>query len=335
MRLELVYFLLGILLIYTLKIFLLKINFLIEKKSTHSHKNLLMATKPKVQVGGIVLLVLLTPLLLKLDFYFFISLFFLIIIGILSDVNVVESPKLRILIQFFITLFLVLLSPILVTETRIDFIDLLLNNFYFKIIFTTFCFLILINGSNFIDGINTLLLGYYLIVAFFIVYVCKLNNIEFFQNFFLILIFILTSLIIFNFNSSIIMGDSGAYVLAAIFGYFSIKLSNEFAQISPIFILNLLWYPAFENLFSILRKFYTRLSPSTADNKHLHHLIFIKLNSKINNKHINSITGLIINVFNFITILLACNIAGHTFYLSVLLCFNIMIYTFLYFKLNN
>ena len=33
-----------------------------------------------------------------------------------------------------------------------------------RFIFTTFCLMILINGSNFIDGLNGLLLGYSLLI---------------------------------------------------------------------------------------------------------------------------------------------------------------------------
>ena len=50
------------------------------------------------------------------------------------------------------------------------------------------------------------------------------------------------------------MGDSGAYILGLFFGFTLIHFSNDNIDISPIYILVLLWYPAFENLFSILRK---------------------------------------------------------------------------------
>ena len=39
---------------------------------------------------------------------------------------------------------------------------MLLSNDYFNIFFTVFCLAILLNGSNFLDGLNGLISGYYL-----------------------------------------------------------------------------------------------------------------------------------------------------------------------------
>ena len=44
------------------------------------------------------------------------------------------------------------------------FLDYFINNFYFNIFFSSICIVILINGSNFCDGVNCNVVGYYLIV---------------------------------------------------------------------------------------------------------------------------------------------------------------------------
>ena len=54
--------------------------------------------------------------------------------------------------------------------TRVNILDYLLKNYIFSIIFTSFCILIIINGTNFIDGINTLAIGYYLIICSVLIY---------------------------------------------------------------------------------------------------------------------------------------------------------------------
>ena len=46
-------------------------------------------------------------------------------------------------------------------STKIYFLDLILENIWISFFFTTFCILIAINGTNFIDGLNGLVLGYY------------------------------------------------------------------------------------------------------------------------------------------------------------------------------
>ena len=72
-----------------------------------------------------------------------------------------------------------------VANTNILFLDFFLEYKIISYFFTIYCFLILINGTNFIDGLNGLVLGYY------------------FLSFLTLLIFILNKNI--NFDYSIII----------------------------------------------------------------------------------------------------------------------------------
>ena len=88
----------------------------------------------------------------------------------------------------------------------------------------------------------------------------------------------LPPILILNFLGKITSGDGGAYLISFLWGVNLIHISTNNYHISPFFIVLLLWYPAFENLFSILRKKKKNISVSFADNYHLHHLVFKKLN---------------------------------------------------------
>ena len=68
--------------------------------------------------------------------------------------------------KYWVTVIFIYLYEIQIVSTKIIFLDYLLSNFYFSLIFTTFCLIILMNGSNFIDGLNGLLIGYFLIILF-------------------------------------------------------------------------------------------------------------------------------------------------------------------------
>ena len=59
-----------------------------------------------------------------------------------------------------------------------------------------------------------------------------------------------------------------------LFAIILIKIYNFNNTISPYFIVNLLWYPAFEILFSLIRKVKNKFSPMIPDTMHLHQLIF-------------------------------------------------------------
>ena len=74
-----------------------------------------------------------------------------------------------------------------------------------------------------------------------------------------------------------------------------------------------------------------KISISQSDNFHLHHLIFKFINNKFKNSlNNNSATGLIINIFNFLS-LIATIVSNHSFYPSLILIFNILTYLLLYF----
>ena len=76
------------------------------------------------------------------------------------------SPKKRFLYQSILVLTSVVLLNLEISSSRLEFFDKLLEYSAFNIIFTSFCLLILINGSNFVDGLNGLLLTYMISVIF-------------------------------------------------------------------------------------------------------------------------------------------------------------------------
>jgi UDP-N-acetylmuramyl pentapeptide phosphotransferase/UDP-N-acetylglucosamine-1-phosphate transferase len=167
--------------------------------------------------------------------------------------------------------------------------------------------MVLMNGSNFIDGINTLLIGYLLII-FFILFLIN-QNINADYRLIKILLIFLSFIFILNFFQLSFLGDGGAYSLSVLVGLFLMDISNNnqlnsFTQyhLSPFFIILLLWYPCFENLFSIIRRVLKKKETVLADNSHLHHYLYrvIKNVFKNENYYINSLTGCIINAYNFI-----------------------------------
>ena len=102
----------------------------------------------------------------QLDLISFFVVIFLI--GLASDKNFLISPKKRLILQIFTVLLFVIVFNLVISETRIDIINYFLSYNLISYIFASFCILVLINGSNFIDGLNSLLLGYFLIILFIV-----------------------------------------------------------------------------------------------------------------------------------------------------------------------
>lgn len=335
MKVEFFYFLLFSIIIFILNLTLKKLNFLVEKDNQSSHRKMFSSNNEKIQSGGLFLIIILSFILYNQNINLTISLILIFCLGILSDIEIIRSPIIRFLLQLAIISYLMITTSLQVEYTKIDLIDNLINYPFLSFSFSLFCILILINGCNFIDGANNILLGYFLIISLNVLYLLSDSFIPIDQKLFEIIIISLITLLIFNFFSIIIAGDAGAYVLGLFFSYLLINFSNQNLNISPIYILNLLWYPAFENLFSIIRKIRNNTSISSPDNFHLHHLIFKQFFSMNNNKINNSLTGLFINLFNFITISAATLVANHSLYLVIILIFNIVFYNLTYYLLSK
>ena len=261
--------------------------------------------------------------------------FLIFCVGFLSDIKKINSPKLRFIIQTLIVLGVIYFSSITVPETKIIFLDQLLANNTFRIFFLIFCILIVINGCNFIDGVNTSLIGYCLIISLSLYYLdldgVEISKIVNFYN----LIPVLIALFILNFFNKLYLGDGGSYFLGLLFALCLINTYQINNNISPYFIVCLLWYPAFENLFSIMRKKNLSRSPLNPDTNHLHQIIFLYLKKKFNikNVYLNTATGTIINIYNLICITIATQFYSHTKTQILIITFNIIVYIFLYRKL--
>ena len=277
-------------------------------------------------------------LILNSQNYIF-SLFVLLIFftGFLSDTNLMSSPKLRLLIQLILIILFVLFLEIKIDKINIIFIDDLLNNIYFQYFFSIFCLLVLINGSNFIDGLNGLMLGYFFLILIFVFDFQYYSDIGIDKFFFINLFIVLTYLFILNITGHLFMGDSGSYVLGFITGYFLIELYSYDSEVSPFFIVLLLWYPCFENLFSILRKFIQGKSPANPDDKHFHQLIYYYIENKKKFKqiNINNFTSFLILFYNFIIFTIAISDPQNTKLQITLIVFNLFLYLVIYLRLLN
>ena len=265
----------------------------------------------------------------------FLSTIFLL--GFFSDRKILVSPKKRFLFQVFSILLFVIIADLKILTSRIELFDIMLSNQVFAYLFSTFCLLILINGSNFIDGLNGLLISYSLIVIY------TLGNLELItdqiisnQNFYLILWLMLLVLFLNIFNI-LMIGDGGAYLLGFLLGFVIITSHENNPNISPYFYISIIWYPCFENLFSILRKLNKKFSPLNPDNKHLHQLVFFFVKEKINLSTIlsNNLSSAILIFFNFLIIYISSLNPSSTMYQVKLILCSIIFYITGYFMLNK
>ena len=274
----------GLLIHFIINIFFLKKKFLLDDTESSNHKKFVNKKINVVLSGGIVFFLLfLVYTNFNLYLKLFISLIFLI--GIFSDLKILNSPSFRFLLQFFVVGIFVVLLEIGVFFTDLYYLDLVLKYKLVGIIFSTLCLLVLINGSNFIDGLNTLIIGYYILVLSTLYFLVSANSIDYNLSLINSTILILLILLVFNILNKSFIGDSGAYTISCVVGFICIDFFKNIAEFSVLFVVVILWYPAFETLFSVLRKLSVRTKPTNPDNYHLHHLIYTFCSSKIKKKN--------------------------------------------------
>ena len=325
---------------YTLIInyFLSQLNYFRDKKYTSNHKTFIDNLRTPPFSGGLLFLITVLIYFSQNNLLFIILLFITFLIGFLSDINILKSANLRFILQIFILIIFIYFLDISVKSIRIDFIDELLQNTFFKIFFSTFCILVLINGTNFIDGLNTLVIGYYTLVLIFVNLALNNSlNIFSYDNKFIALFSILFFLFLLNFSEKLYLGDNGAYLLSIFFGIYLIEIYNNSNLISPYYIMNLLWYPAYENLFSIFRKIYLKNSAFKPDNQHLHQLIYLFIKKKIRLpvNFINSFSGIIINIFNLFIFVFATQNYSNSKFQIILLVISLIFYNLIYIFLKR
>lgn len=327
-------FALGSIITYATGFFLEKKKILLDNHLYSHHKKLSNKRYSGPPLcGGIIILFV---FIFEVDLVILnIFIFLLLIIGILSDINFLVSPKKRIIFQTLIVLFFVITLNVKIYDLRSTMFNEILKNDLVSIFFTVFCILVLINGTNFIDGLNTLCLGYYINVILIIIFLANKHNFLLDQNISIFLI-VLIVLFIFNLLKKIFLGDSGSYVIALLTAFFTIKFSYQNTEVSPYFICLLLWYPAFENLFTILRRLFFKKKTHNPDQLHLHHLIFFFFKKKKFNDYIsNTLSGFLINIFNLCIILSALSFYDKTKKIIFILFVAIISYCAAYFALKK
>ena len=308
-----------------------RLNILVDNKA-EAHKKYSSKSRSFL-IGGILTIIFLNY------YYFFIEknialcLFVssIFLIGLMSDLKRINSVSLRFLMQFiFIVCFTNYLN-VEINSTKIIFIDELLKNQLVNIFFVSFCLLVLINGSNFIDGINCNAVIYFLIILLTIL--IGFDNFIINKEILINLILILILIFFLNAFGFIYLGDSGSYTISLFIGLFLINFSQTNNAISPYLVIVLLWYPCFELLFSMIRRLFKQINTYEPDTLHLHHLIYKKFKINFKNKNnllLHILTSTSINLYNLIIFIISLNYIYNSEILLLITAMNIFVYIVLY-----
>ena len=293
--------------------------------------------KPIPRLGGVLLLInylvfFIYSQTFLLNFWLIIFSIAFTLIGFLDDAKFEKRAKRKLIYLILAIIFMKFFTEISINNYGINFLNYFTNkNIIFDYLIITLCFLTIINGSNFIDGFNGLLIIHSIIICLFLLLVENWSNIY-------LIFFLICLIIIFLFNfpfSKVFLGDSGSYLIGFILSFFTIEVANNNINVSPIFFAILLNYLFLEVIFSFIRKsIILRKNPFLPDNKHLHMLVFKKIQF-VNSKFRNPAVSIIINLIYLTAMLAAYYLKENTYLIKWLFLFLIIFYISVYLLVNN
>jgi len=180
----------------------------------------------------------------------------------------------------------------------LDFIIIPNNLYFFSVIFTIFCVVVLTNAYNFIDGVDGFCaLSSIVTLSILSFYFYEIEDNTF--NFLIFLIFCILVFLFFNFgffkNYKIFLGDSGSTFLGFFISWFYIYAS-QLDLISPVLVLWCLCLPAFDLFRVIILRLTSNQKIYKADRNHFHHILL----SYTNNNFIALFIYIFIQIFLFL-----------------------------------
>ena len=201
--------------------------------------------------------------------------FFICLVGFIDDrINI--KPSNKVIFIVIPSLYLILNGININNLGDYEYIGFL-NLGKFQLPFLILATGLLINATNYIDGIDGLLLvfftcclGYYifLIEDAKTIYLIKLLIIPLILN-------LVLNMLPSKSKFKIFSGNTGSLFIGFFISFLTIELYNGFG-IHPVYLIWPLWYPVYDFLFVSINRAILKKSIFSADNSHLHHKILTK-----------------------------------------------------------
>ena len=264
----------------------------------------------------------------------------IVLIGSKEDLFHNTSPKLRLIMMTISAGLFIFMLPTNLPEIDFPVINQIISIGFMKELFFMFCILVIINGNNFIDGVNGNLAFTNIIQLISLALLASmLGDIVIAQLSFVLLIPLIL-FVLFNFPfGKIFCGDAGAYFYGFAISASAIYLFGTYDDLFSWNAILILIYPSIELLFSFIRKkFFEKKSAFTADAKHLHSLIFRDINKQNTRSNNNSVVIFYLLPFiaaPLLTYLIHEDIFAILFVIFVLFALYIIMYLYLLNKLSK
>ena len=189
---------------------------------------------------------------------------------------------------------------------------------------------LLINATNYIDGVDGLLLTFFICcLGYYTFLIEEPNTISLIKILMIpVILNLIMNLLPTKTNLKIFSGNTGSLFIGFFISFLTIELYNSFS-IHPVYLIWPLWYPVYDFLFVSTNRAILKQSIFSADNSHLHH----KILNKFNNSHLKTV--LLFFALNVLIIYLGYMVSNFSkFFSLIIFIFGFFLYFTVRFKLK-
>ncbi len=235
-------------------------------------------TTPIVNTGGIIIYLFFLSIIsiseLNYNIEFIVSIgFFVCLTGFVDD-RINLSPSSKIVLIIIPSIYLILNGISISDLGQYEYLGKIELG-KFKIPFLLLAIGLLINATNYIDGIDGLLLTFFLSCLLYYIFLIDDIETKNLLKFFAIASFLnlILNLLPSKNKFKVFSGDSGSLFIGFFISFMTIELYNNF-NIHPAILIWPLWYPVYDFLFVSINRLINKKSIFEPDNTHLHHIMY-------------------------------------------------------------
>ena len=240
---------------------------------------------PIINTGGLIIYLFILSVISQSEFNYNIELivsigFFVCLTGFIDD-RINLNPSSKIVLIIIPSIYLILNGISISDLGQYEYLGKLELG-KFKIPFLLLAIGLLINATNYIDGIDGLLLVFFLSCLIYYIFLIDDTETINLLKFFVIASFLnlILNLLPSKNKFKVFSGDSGSLFIGFFVSFMTIELYNSF-NIHPAILIWPLWYPVYDFLFVSINRLINKKSIFKPDNTHLHHFIYKKFNGNI------------------------------------------------------
>ena len=237
---------------------------------------------PIINTGGLIIYLIFLTVISQAEFNYNIELivsigFFVCLTGFIDD-RINLNPSNKILLLIIPSIYLILEGISISDLGEYEYLGILELG-KFKIPFLLLAIGLLINATNYIDGIDGLLLIFFLSCLIYYIFLIDDAKTISLLKFFVAASFLnlILNLLPSKNKFKVFSGDSGSLFIGFFLSFITIELYSGF-NIHPAILIWPLWYPVYDFLFVSINRLINKKSIFEADNTHLHHVVNNKFN---------------------------------------------------------